>query len=51
MIEMVKRMLQFVGVRAPNLLPIVPMSLNCLDHLVDIGSNEGRHRFPTPSGL
>ena len=44
MTELAKRMLQFVGVRAPNLPAIVPMPLNYLDHLVDIGPNEGRHR-------
>ena len=55
MIEVAKCMLQFVGVRAANLPAIVPMSLNYLDHLVDIGSNEGRHRDwstiqPAPRG-
>jgi hypothetical protein len=45
MTEMTERMLKLVGVRTPDLPAIVPMPLDYADHLIDIGTNEGRHCY------
>ena len=43
--EMTERILQLVGVRTPDLTAIVAMRLDYADHLIDIGANEGSHRY------
>jgi len=45
--KMTERIMQLVGVRLPDLTAIVAMRLDYADHLIDIGANEGRHRYWT----